>query len=123
MLKALLDRATRWAREETEDSQAEELLQAQDYLSGLQITHTGEYHLERLQALLRLRFQQDFGRASTDDIRRLIAYAARVQDADIQRELLLLYLNCPPDTQALLRQGDLLPEDNVIRKAPNPFEW
>jgi hypothetical protein len=60
------------------------------------LTHTGHYHLERLQTLVELRFHRALTGTSDDAIRNLIHYASRIQDQDIQRELLLLYLNCPP---------------------------
>jgi len=47
--------------------------------------------------------------ASSDDaVRDLIVFAARIQDQDIQRELLLLYLNCSPVIQEYLRSHEIL---------------
>ncbi|MDY6814595.1 MAG: hypothetical protein SV598_01735 [Pseudomonadota bacterium] len=72
------------------------------------ITHTGEFHLERLIRILKDRYGQSFSipdsRSENDDaIRELISFASRIQDQDIQRELLLFYLNCSPVIQESLR--------------------
>ena len=75
------------------------------------ITHTGEFHLERLTSLLNSRYGKrpaDSETNSDDAIRDLITYAARVQDQDIQRELLLFYLNCSPVIQEYLRSDEVL---------------
>ena len=75
------------------------------------ITHTGEFHLERLTSLLNSRYSKSSANAETnsdDAIRDLITFAARVQDQDIQRELLLLYLNCSPVIQEYLRSDEVL---------------
>lgn len=73
-----------------------------------QITHTGEFHLERLAGLLRSRYGKAF--AVADDVAvndhaliELIGFAARIQDQDVQRELLLFYLNCSPVIQEYLK--------------------
>lgn len=84
------------------------------------LTHTGQYHLERLQTLVELRYEQDFPDRSDVSIRQLIHYASRIQDQDIQRELLLLYLNCPPAVQAHLRSGDIIDADHYIRTQQAP---
>lgn len=86
------------------------------------LTHTGRYHLERLQTLVELRYEQDFPDRSDASIRQLIHYASRIQDQDIQRELLLLYLNCPPAVQAHLRSGDIIDADHYIRTQQLPPE-
>lgn len=86
-----------------------------------QLTHTSEFHLERLEKLLELRFQQDFGELDDEQLRALIHYASRIQDSDIQRELLLFYLNCPPFIQAFLRSGDIVDEDHLLHRAPKPW--
>lgn len=75
------------------------------------MTHTGEFHLERLTNLLSQRYGQTFGTADDDAIRQLIRYASRIQDQDIQRELLLFYLNCSPVIQDYLREGEVLSQD------------
>lgn len=75
------------------------------------ITHTGEFHLERLTLLLKSRYGKspEVAGDSTDDaIRDLIVFAARIQDQDIQKELLLFYLNCSPVIQEYLRSDEVL---------------
>ncbi|MFO7529679.1 MAG: hypothetical protein R6W86_12870 [Marinobacter sp.] len=72
------------------------------------ITHTGEFHLERLTKILKERYGQSFSipdsRSENDSaIGELISFASRIQDQDIQRELLLFYLNCSPVIQKYLR--------------------
>jgi len=72
------------------------------------ITHTGEFHLERLANLIKVRYGQsmpvDSGLTISDQtLRDVISFAARIQDQDIQRELLLFYLNCSPVIQEFLR--------------------
>ncbi|MBW4936068.1 hypothetical protein [Marinobacter sp. F4206] len=81
------------------------------------ITHTGEFHLERLTNLLKARYGKSFepsGRKTGSDeaIRDLISYAARIQDQDVQRELLLFYLNCSPVIQEFLRSETSLGDGN-----------
>ena len=85
------------------------------------LTHTSEYHLERLEKLLELRFQKHFGALDDARLRDLIHFASRIQDADIQRELLLFYLNCPPSIQAYLRSGDIVDESHLLHRAPKPW--
>ncbi|WP_148862288.1 hypothetical protein [Marinobacter fonticola] len=110
MLKALWRKTTGQdcAQATDEDSRGE--LSLADHL-----THTGQYHLERLQTLVELRCDQRFPDHSDTAIRQLIHYASRIQDQDIQRELLLLYLNCPPAIQEYLRSGDIIDADHYIR--------
>lgn len=76
------------------------------------ITHTGEFHLERLTSLLKDRYGMQPLSSETprsdDAARELITFAARVQDQDIQRELLLFYLNCSPAIQEYLRSDGIL---------------
>lgn len=72
------------------------------------ITHTGEFHLERLTQVLRERYGQSFSlpdasARNDDSVAELISFAARIQDQDVQRELLLFYLNCSPVIQEYLR--------------------
>lgn len=80
------------------------------------ITHTGEFHLERLTNLLKVRYGRVFesaGSDSSDDaLQNLISYAARIQDQDVQRELLLFYLNCSPVIQDFLRSETRLGDGN-----------
>ncbi|WP_100639805.1 hypothetical protein [Marinobacter salexigens] len=81
------------------------------------ITHTGEFHLERLTALLKSRYGKspDVDAAGTDDaIRDLIVFAARVQDQDVQKELLLFYLNCSPVIQEYLRSDEILGTNHFL---------
>lgn len=109
MLKALWRRTTGQGCVQHTDEGSREFSLA-DHL-----THTGLYHLERLQTLVELRYEQDFAGHSDTSIRELIHYASRIQDQDIQRELLLLYLNCPPSMQEYLRSGDIIDADHYIR--------
>lgn len=78
------------------------------------LTHTGQYHLERLQMLVELRFEKTFTDSADSSLRELIQFASRIQDQDIQRELLLLYLNCPPAAQSFLRSDDIIDSDHYI---------
>ena len=81
------------------------------------LTYTGHYHLERLSKLLELRYQRHFPWNSDDDIRNMIQFASRVQDQDIQRELLLFYLNCSPTVQEYLKTGGIVDEAHYIHNA------
>lgn len=80
------------------------------------ITHTGEFHLERLTNLLKARYGKAFettqSHSSDDALKGLISYAARIQDQDVQRELLLFYLNCSPVIQEFLRSETRLGDGN-----------
>lgn len=83
------------------------------------ITHTGEFHLERLTNLLKARYGKGFepskhDAGSDEAIRDLITYAARIQDQDVQRELLLFYLNCSPVIQEFLRSETSLGNGNLL---------
>jgi hypothetical protein len=85
------------------------------------ITHTGEFHLERLTNLLKARYGRSFGMPSCQtesdaEIRELISFAARIQDQDVQRELLLFYLNCSPVIQEYLRAETVLGEGNFLSR-------
>ncbi|KEF32920.1 MAG: hypothetical protein EP339_09065 [Gammaproteobacteria bacterium] len=85
------------------------------------ITHTGEFHLERLTNLLHARYGKKFEakdiRAASDDaIRDLIGFAVRIQDQDVQRELLLFYLNCSPVIQEFLRSETLLGDGHLLSR-------
>ena len=85
------------------------------------ITHTGEFHLERLTNLLKARYGKSFGMPSSksesdQEIRELISFAARIQDQDVQRELLLFYLNCSPVIQEYLRAETVLGEGNFLSR-------
>lgn len=85
------------------------------------ITHTGVFHLERLTKILKERYGQSFAipdsRSESDGaIRELISYASRIQDQDIQRELLLFYLNCSPVIQEYLRSQTDLGEGSFLAR-------
>ena len=90
------------------------------------ITHTGEFHLERLTELLKARYGKSFSAPSSktatgktesdEEIRELISFAARIQDQDVQRELLLFYLNCSPVIQEYLRAETILGEGNFLSR-------
>lgn len=118
-----------WRKLESEFSQSG-CVGAQDSLVGVggadgfkllpHITHTGEFHLERLTALLKKRYSmgfEDSGTAGDEAIRELIHFASRIQDQDVQRELLLFYLNCSPVIQEYLRSEEVLGHQHFIRKA------
>ncbi|MDX1633832.1 MAG: hypothetical protein R3280_04300 [Marinobacter sp.] len=97
---------------------------ASERLDGVSLsshmTHTGEFHLERLTELLSARYGKTFGAGSAkaDDrgIHQLIRFASRIQDQDIQRELLLFYLNCSPVVQDYLKSGGVFSEDHFISR-------
>lgn len=85
------------------------------------ITHTGEFHLERLTNVLKSRYGKSFGMPSSrndsdEGIRELISFAARIQDQDVQRELLLFYLNCSPVIQEYLRSETVLGEGHFLSR-------
>lgn len=83
------------------------------------ITHTGEFHLERLTFLLKSRYDRSPATAETysdDAVRDLIMFAARIQDQDVQRELLLLYLNCSPVIQEYLRSHEVLGTSHFLNQ-------
>ncbi|MBI46364.1 MAG: hypothetical protein CMG91_02635 [Marinobacter sp.] len=85
------------------------------------ITHTGELHLERLTNLLKSRYGKSFGVPSSEaesdeEVRELISFAARIQDQDVQRELLLFYLNCSPVIQEYLRAETVLGEGHFLSR-------
>lgn len=82
-----------------------------------QLTYTGDYHLERLSKLLELRYRRQFPWNSDDDIREMIRFASRVQDQDIQRELLLFYLNCSPAVQEYLKTGGIVDASHYIHNS------
>ncbi|MDX1598051.1 MAG: hypothetical protein R3295_05260 [Marinobacter sp.] len=84
------------------------------------ITHTGQFHLERLTSLLRGRYGKSFSdtdKPGDENIRTLIHFASRIQDQDIQRELLLFYLNCSPTIQEYLRSEEVLGPQHFFQKA------
>ncbi|MCP5163198.1 MAG: hypothetical protein H6999_05890 [Hahellaceae bacterium] len=81
-----------------------------------ELTHTGLYHLEQLEETINDRYQQSFDIDDDDSLRALIKFASRLQDTDVQREFLLFFLNCGPDFQAFLRSGDVVDENNYIKR-------
>lgn len=85
------------------------------------ITHTGEFHLERLTRLLQQRYGKQIEKPDSiqegdDAIRDMISFAVRIQDQDVQRELLLFYLNCSPVIQEYLRHETDLGEGPLLNK-------
>ena len=85
------------------------------------ITHTGEFHLERLNQLLRDRYDHAFvapenPAVNDETLKEVISYASRIQDQDIQRELLLFYLNCSPVIQEYLRSETTLGTGSFLGK-------
>ena len=68
----------------------------------LRLTHTGEYHLERLEARLNGRYQQNFDYDDDDSLKEMISFASHLQDQEVQRELLLFFLNCGTEIKDLL---------------------
>jgi hypothetical protein len=50
-------------------------------------------------------------------IRDLIHFASRIQDQDVQRELLLFYLNCSPIVQEYLRSEEVLAKNHFLSQA------
>lgn len=101
------------------------LYESDDFRILPHITHTGEFHLERLISLLESRYGKSTATAKSfseaceaghPSVRDLIAFAARVQDQDIQRELLLLYLNCSPVIQEYLRSDEVLGASHFLSR-------
>ncbi|GGC75797.1 hypothetical protein [Marinobacter halophilus] len=85
------------------------------------ITHTGEFHLERLTHLLKRRYGKTMAvpehtGVSDHTLKDVIGFAARIQDQDIQRELLLFYLNCSPVIQEFLRSETALGQDRRVKR-------
>lgn len=80
------------------------------------MTHTGEFHLERLTTLLEGRYGKTFANRGDESIRDLIHFASRIQDQDVQRELLLFYLNCSPFVQEYLRSEEVLAENHFLSR-------
>lgn len=78
------------------------------------LTHTGEFHLDRLTTLLTSRYGMKPDQQGDEAIRQLIQYAVRIQDKDVQRELLLFYLNCSPFIQDYLRSTEIFGDDHFL---------
>ncbi|WP_288992817.1 hypothetical protein [uncultured Marinobacter sp.] len=81
------------------------------------MTHTGEFHLERLTGVLKGRYGRTFQNNGDESIRDLIHFASRIQDQDVQRELLLFYLNCSPIVQEYLRSEEVLAKNHFLSQA------
>lgn len=81
-----------------------------------ELTHTGLFHLERLEKVINERYKQSFDIDDDDSLRDLINFASRVQENDVQKEFLLFFLNCGPDFQAFLRAGDVVDASNYIKR-------
>lgn len=80
------------------------------------MTHTGEFHLERLKSLVESRYGKSFNNGGDESVRQLMHFASRVQDQDIQRELLLFYLNCSPFIQEYLRSEEVLDGNHFLSR-------
>ena len=85
-------------------------------MKDIQLTHTGVFHLERLEDLIYERYHEEFNIEDDDSLRELVRFASRLQDIDIQREFLLFFLNCGSEMQAMLKTGDDVDNDNYIRR-------
>ena len=85
-------------------------------MKDIQLTHTGVFHLERLEDLIYDRYHEEFNIEDDDSLRELVRFASRLQDTDIQREFLLFFLNCGAEMQAKLKSGDEIDSDNYIRR-------
>ncbi|MEC7814682.1 MAG: hypothetical protein VX939_00285 [Pseudomonadota bacterium] len=106
------------------DCAAQDAIQSAEGSDGFRlmphITHTGEFHLERLTHLLKSRYGKNLalpGDEPTSDqaLKDIITFAARIQDQDVQRELLLFYLNCSPVIQEYLRSETALGQGSFVR--------
>lgn len=84
------------------------------------MTHTGEFHLERLTELVQSRFGKNFQDRGDESVRELIRFASRIQDQDVQRELLLFYLNCSPFIQEYLRSEQVLDGNHFLSSPAHP---
>lgn len=84
------------------------------------LNYTCEHHLERLQKLLELRYGERFDFHQELGLKKLIRFASKLQEQDIQRELLLFYLNCPPAVQNFLRSTDVLDEAHYLKNTSLP---
>ena len=85
-------------------------------MKDIQLTHTGIFHLERLEDLIYERYHEEFNIEDDDSLRELVRFASRLQDNDIQREFLLFFLNCGSEMQAMLKTGDDVDNDNYVRR-------
>ncbi len=85
-------------------------------MKDIQLTHTGVFHLERLEDLIYERYHEEFNIEDDNSLRELVRFASRLQDTDIQREFLLFFLNCGSEMQSKLKTGDEVDSDNYIRR-------
>ena len=85
-------------------------------MPDIQLTHTGVFHLERLEDLIYDRYQKEFDIEDDQSLRDLVRFASRLQDQEIQREFLLFYLNCGPETQSSLKSTDDIDSGNYIQQ-------
>lgn len=81
----------------------------------IELTHTGLFHLERLERLLADRYNQQFYIEDGESLLKMMSYTSRLQDQDIQREFLLFYLNCGPEIQEMLKASDEVAANNYIK--------
>ncbi|MFD2231882.1 hypothetical protein [Alkalimarinus sediminis] len=86
-------------------------------MKDIQLTHTGVFHLERLEDLIYERYNKEFNIEDNESLRELVRFASRLQDTDIQREFLLFFLNCGAEMQAALREAEEVDNDNYIRRS------
>ena len=114
VLKSLWRRQSR-ASQASEPSQRKSVFSLSDSLN-----YTCEHHLQRLQKLIELRYGNNFDYHQELGLKKLIRFASQLQEQDIQRELLLFYLNCPPQVQSFLRSTDVLDEAHYLKSTPLP---
>ena len=91
-------------------------MESDDIMKDIQLTHTGVFHLERLEDLIYDRYHEEFNIEDDDSLRDLVKFASRLQDTEIQREFLLFFLNCGAEMQSELKTGDEVHSNNFIRR-------
>ncbi len=91
-------------------------MDANAVMHDTELTHTGIFHLERLEDIIYERYHEEFDIEDDESLRELVRFSSRLQDQDIQREFLLFFLNCGPEMQAKLKSQDVVDEDNYILK-------
>ncbi|WP_250655480.1 hypothetical protein [Alkalimarinus coralli] len=84
-------------------------------MQDIQLTHTGVFHLERLEDLIYERYHEEFNIEDPDSLRELVHFASRLQDTDIQREFLLFFLNCGSEMQARLKSDEKVDSEYIRR--------
>jgi len=122
MVTVLLKSLFRRQRRDQEKSAGSSPERGNDILLTKHLTYTSEYHLLRLQKLLELRYHRHFTITEDTALRDMIHFASGLQEPDIQRELLLFYLNCPPKVQVFLRSGELLEANHYLRQGNPPTD-